>query len=42
MFDALDPMTDDALHAAAGNLVACLTPFGPSVVATRRLITGRP
>ena len=29
IFDALDPMTDEALHAAAGDLVAHLTPFGP-------------
>jgi DNA/RNA-binding domain of Phe-tRNA-synthetase-like protein len=42
IFDALDPMTDEAVHAAADDLVAHLTPFGPSVIATRRLIAGRP
>ena len=42
IFDALDPMTDEALHAAADDLVAHLTPFGSSVVATRRLIAAEP
>ena len=41
IFDALDPMTDDALHAAADDLAARLTPFGPGVVTTRRLIASR-
>jgi DNA/RNA-binding domain of Phe-tRNA-synthetase-like protein len=42
IFDALDPMTDDALHGAADDLAARLTPFGPGVVVARRLIVGRP
>ena len=42
IFDALDPMTDEAVHAAAGDLVAHLISFGPSVVTTRRLIAGPP
>ena len=40
IFDALAPMTDEAVHAAAGDLVAHLTSFGPSVAVTRRLIAG--
>jgi DNA/RNA-binding domain of Phe-tRNA-synthetase-like protein len=42
IFDALDPMTDEAVHAAAGDLVAHLTSFGPNVVTARRLIAGSP
>jgi DNA/RNA-binding domain of Phe-tRNA-synthetase-like protein len=42
IFDALDPMTDDALHGAADDLAARLTPFGPGVAVARRLIAGRP
>ena len=40
ILDALAPMTDEALHAAADDLVAHLIPFGPSVLAARHLITG--
>jgi DNA/RNA-binding domain of Phe-tRNA-synthetase-like protein len=39
ILDALDPMTDDALHAAADDLVAHLTRLGPDVRTARRLIT---
>jgi hypothetical protein len=40
--DALDPVADEALHAAADDLVACLTGLGPGVRAARRLITATP
>jgi DNA/RNA-binding domain of Phe-tRNA-synthetase-like protein len=39
ILDALDPMTDDGLHAAADGLIAHLTRLGPDVHAVRRLIT---
>ena len=39
ILDALDPMTDEALHAAADDLVAHLTRLGPDVRVARRLIT---
>lgn len=38
ILDALDPMTDDALHATADDLVAHLMRLGPDVRAIRRLI----
>jgi len=38
ILDALDPMTDEALHAAADDLVAHLTRPGPHVRVVRRLI----
>ncbi len=38
ILDALDPMTDEALHAAADDLVAHLARFGPDVQVVRRLI----
>lgn len=38
ILDALDPMTDDGLHAAADDLIAHLTRLGPDVHAVRRLI----
>jgi DNA/RNA-binding domain of Phe-tRNA-synthetase-like protein len=38
ILDALDPLTDDALHAAADDLAACLDRLGPGVRAARRLI----
>jgi len=38
ILDALDPMTDEALHAAADDLVIHLTRLGPDVRAVRRLI----
>jgi len=38
IFDALDPMTDEALHAAADDLASYLTRLGPDVGVTRRLI----
>jgi DNA/RNA-binding domain of Phe-tRNA-synthetase-like protein len=38
ILDALDPMTDDALHAAADDLVAHLARLGPDVRVTRRLL----
>jgi DNA/RNA-binding domain of Phe-tRNA-synthetase-like protein len=41
ILDALGPMTDEALHAAAEDLVARLTRLGPGVRAARRLITAR-
>jgi DNA/RNA-binding domain of Phe-tRNA-synthetase-like protein len=43
ILDALDPVTGEALHAAADDLTARLTRLGPDVRAVRRLITpGRP
>jgi DNA/RNA-binding domain of Phe-tRNA-synthetase-like protein len=39
ILDALDAMTDNALHAAADDLVACLTRLGPDVTVARRLIS---
>jgi DNA/RNA-binding domain of Phe-tRNA-synthetase-like protein len=38
ILDALDPMSDEALHAAAEDLVARLARLGPDVRAVRRLI----
>ena len=38
ILDALAPMTDDALRAAADNLTAQLRMLGPEVAASRRLI----
>ena len=42
IIDALDPVTDHALHAAADDLVARLARLGPAVRAARRLIAARP
>jgi DNA/RNA-binding domain of Phe-tRNA-synthetase-like protein len=39
ILDALDPMPDEALHAAAEDLVAHLARLGPGVRVVRRLIT---
>jgi len=39
ILDALEPMTDAALHAAADDLVACLTRLGPDVGAAWRLMS---
>jgi DNA/RNA-binding domain of Phe-tRNA-synthetase-like protein len=39
ILDVLDPMTDEALHAAADDLVAHLKRLGPDVEIARRLIT---
>ena len=38
IFDALDAMTDEALHTAADDLVGHLTRFGPDVQVARRLL----
>jgi DNA/RNA-binding domain of Phe-tRNA-synthetase-like protein len=38
ILDVLDPMTDEALHAAADELVAHLIGYGPDVQVARRLI----
>ena len=38
ILDALDPVTDQALHAAADDLTAHVTRLGPGVRAVRRLI----
>jgi DNA/RNA-binding domain of Phe-tRNA-synthetase-like protein len=38
ILDALDPMTDEALHAAAKDLTTHLTRLGPDVHVARRLI----
>ena len=40
VLDALDPMDDDALSAAADDLVTHLTRLGPDVRAARRLLPG--
>ena len=40
ILDALDPVTDQALQAAAADLIARLTRLGPGVRAVRRLIAG--
>lgn len=42
ILDALDPMTDNALHAAAADLIAHLSRLGPDVRTTQRLITAQP
>ena len=39
ILDVLDPVTDDAVSAAADDLVARLTRLGPDIRAARRLIT---
>jgi DNA/RNA-binding domain of Phe-tRNA-synthetase-like protein len=39
ILDALSPMTDEALHAAAGDLAAHLARLGPGVRIARRLIS---
>ena len=39
ILDALDPVTDDALHAAADDLITNLARLGPGVQAARHLIT---
>jgi DNA/RNA-binding domain of Phe-tRNA-synthetase-like protein len=41
ILDALDPITDEALHAAE-DLVAHLTGLGPDIRAVHRLITAGP
>jgi DNA/RNA-binding domain of Phe-tRNA-synthetase-like protein len=41
ILDALEPMTDAALHAATEDLIAHLTRLGPDVRAVRRLIVAR-
>ncbi len=38
ILDALDPLTDEALHAAADDLAAHLASLGPGVQVARRLI----
>jgi DNA/RNA-binding domain of Phe-tRNA-synthetase-like protein len=40
ILDALDPMTDEAVHAAADDLVSHLARLGPDVQIARRLIAG--
>jgi len=42
ILDALDPVTDQELHAAADDLVARLTRLAPGVRAARRLIAAGP
>jgi DNA/RNA-binding domain of Phe-tRNA-synthetase-like protein len=42
IFDALHPVTSEALHAAADDLAARLTRLGPDVRAARRLIAAGP
>ncbi|HEV3291005.1 MAG TPA: phenylalanine--tRNA ligase beta subunit-related protein [Streptosporangiaceae bacterium] len=42
ILDALDPVTDQELHAAADDLAARLTGLGPGVRAARRLIAAGP
>jgi DNA/RNA-binding domain of Phe-tRNA-synthetase-like protein len=42
ILDALDPVTDQALHAAAEDLAARLARLGPAVRAARRLIAADP
>jgi hypothetical protein len=42
ILDALDPLTDDELSAAADDLVTHLTRLGPDVRAVRRLIPAGP
>jgi DNA/RNA-binding domain of Phe-tRNA-synthetase-like protein len=42
ILDALDPVTDQALHAAADDLTARLARLGPQVRAARRLIATDP
>jgi DNA/RNA-binding domain of Phe-tRNA-synthetase-like protein len=40
ILDALDPMSDEALHAAAHDLIAHLAHLGPDVQVARRFIAG--
>jgi DNA/RNA-binding domain of Phe-tRNA-synthetase-like protein len=40
ILDALDPLTDEALHAAADDLVSQLARLGPDVQVVSRLISG--
>jgi DNA/RNA-binding domain of Phe-tRNA-synthetase-like protein len=42
ILDALDPMTDEALQAAAEDLVRHLNQLGPEVAVARRLIAANP
>jgi DNA/RNA-binding domain of Phe-tRNA-synthetase-like protein len=42
ILDALDPMTDEALHSAADDLVAHLARLGPGVQVAHRLIAAGP
>ena len=42
ILDALDPITDDELHAAADDLLNHLTGLGPDIRTARRLITAKP
>jgi DNA/RNA-binding domain of Phe-tRNA-synthetase-like protein len=42
ILDALDPVTDEALHAAADDLLAHLARLGPGAHAARRLIAACP
>jgi DNA/RNA-binding domain of Phe-tRNA-synthetase-like protein len=42
ILDALDPVTDEDLHAAADDLAARLARLGPAVRTVHRLITVRP
>lgn len=42
IFDALDPVTDPALHAAADDLADQLTRLGPDVGIARRTIAAHP
>ncbi len=42
ILDALDPMTDEALHAAADDLASHLARLGPGVHVARRLIAAAP
>jgi DNA/RNA-binding domain of Phe-tRNA-synthetase-like protein len=42
ILDALGPVTDEALHAAADDLTAHLTQLGPDVRAARRLLAAGP
>ena len=39
ILDALDPVADEALHAASDELVSHLTRLGPDVRVARRLMT---
>ena len=42
ILDALDPVTDEALHAAADDLAAHLARLGPGVQVARRLVSAGP
>ncbi|EAR25011.1 hypothetical protein A20C1_07006 [marine actinobacterium PHSC20C1] len=41
IFDALEPMTDDALRAAGDTLVAALTTINPAVSVSQRLVSAQ-